>query len=230
MNPETEAHLRALIDEVLRVNRQFNLTAVRDPDDAWQKHVLDALQGLETGLFEDEKSVADLGTGAGFPGLPLAITRPQLHLTLVEATRKKCDFLRSAIEKFTLNAEVLCARAEALGQSRAWRESFDVVTARAVGSISEVCELALPLARVDGHVVLWRGQWAPEEIAAARDVLTMLGGACRELRPYQLPGHEMTYHLVVLDKIAPTPAKFPRREGLPKHQPLCAFDPPQKTL
>ena len=221
--PETEARLRALVDEVLRVNRQFNLTAVRDPDEAWHKHILDSLQGLETGLFEGEKSVADLGAGAGFPGLALAIARPKLRLALIEATRKKCDFLRSAIEKFNLNAEVLCARAEAVGQGRERREAFDVVTARAVGSIGEVCELALPLARVGGHVVLWRGQWARQEIAAVQGALQTLGGACHEIRPYQLPGHEMTYHLVVLDTIAPTPAKFPRREGLPKHQPLAKF-------
>lgn len=226
MNPDIEKRLHALIDEVLNVNQHLNLTAIRDPEEAWTKHILDSLQGLQTGLFEEVKSVVDVGSGAGFPGLPLAVARPDLKVTLLESTRKKCDFLRDAVQKFELNARVLNERAENAGQNKVWRERYTLATARAVGSIGEVCELTLPLVKVGGHAVLWRGQWAKEETQAARAVLKSLGGRLQKTSAYQLPGHPLQFHIVVIEKIAPTPAKFPRREGLPKHQPLCDFQPP----
>jgi 16S rRNA (guanine527-N7)-methyltransferase len=212
--------LRELVDEVLRVNQQFNLTAVRDPDDAWIKHVVDSLQGLRSGLFAGATRVIDIGTGAGFPGLALAIAQPELRLALLEATRKKCDFLRATAEKFGLEAQVICERAEVAGQDAAWRETFDVATARAVGSLSEVCELALPLVKTGGHLVLWRGEKASEEMENGRRALATLGAKFETLLPYRLPGHEPEYHLVVIKKMKPTPSRFPRRVGLPKQRPL----------
>ncbi len=212
--------LRLLIDEVLRVNRQFNLTAVRDAEDAWIKHVVDSLQGLRTGVFEGQRRVVDIGAGAGFPGLALAIARPELEVRLIEATRKKCDFIAATATKFGLNAEVICERAEATGQDKMQRASFDVATARAVGSVSEVCELALPLVKVGGHVVLWRGGAAPDEVEASHRAMKTLGGAFKAFWPYHLPGHSTDYHLVVIDKIAPTPPQYPRRVGVPKQKPL----------
>jgi len=212
--------LHCLIEAVLLANQQFNLTSVRDPDDAWVKHAIDSLQGLNTGVFEEPRRVIDIGSGAGFPGLALAIARPQLQVTLNDATRKKCDFLRATVEKFELNAVVMTERAEVIGQDAQYRATFDVATARAVGSFNEVCELALPLVRVGGQAVLWRGQQAREELAAARGALAKLGGAAGAVFSYRLPGHEIDYHLVVIDKIAPTPSQFPRRSGLPKQRPL----------
>ena len=229
MNPETETQLRALIDEVLRVNQQLNLTSIRDPEEAWTKHIIDSLQGLDTGLFEGIKSVIDVGSGAGFPGLPLAIARPDLKMTLLESTRKKCDFLRNTIELFDLKTKVLNERAETAGQNKVWRERYAVATVRAVGSLSEVCELTLPLVKVGGHAVLWRGQWAKEETHVARSVLKSLGGRVQSVTPYNLSGHPLTFHIVLIEKIAPTPSKFPRREGLPKHQPLCEFQTPESA-
>jgi 16S rRNA (guanine527-N7)-methyltransferase len=229
MNPDTEGQLRALIDEVLRVNQQFNLTAIRDPEQAWTKHILDSLQGLETSLFDEKKNMIDVGTGAGFPGLPLAITRPDLKVTLLEATRKKCDFLQNTVTKFELNAKVLNERAEAAGQNKVWRERFALATIRAVGSISEVCELTLPFVKVGGHAILWRGQWAGGETKAARTVIKSLGGSVQSIFPYQLESHPLQFHLVVIEKSAPTPKQFPRREGLPKHQLLCEFQPPENS-
>ncbi len=231
--PERTGRLRALLDEVLRVNRQFNLTAVRQPDEAWTKHILDSLQGLKTGFFEGARRVADVGAGAGFPGLALAIARPDLRVTLLDSTRKKCDFMAAAIEKFALNADVLCERAEIAGQNKQWREQFDVATARAVGSLGEVCELALPLIKVGGHLVLWRGAQAREELYQSRSALSKLGGAAAgsvaaggvkaeagAVLPYTLPGHNTSYHLVVIEKVKPTPPGYPRRVGLPKQRPL----------
>lgn len=220
LTEEQVTRLRELIAEVLRVNQQFNLTSVRDADEAWIKHILDSLQGLGTGLFEGAPRVIDIGAGAGFPGLPLAIARPDLKLTSLEVTRKKADFIAATSVKFGLRAQVLNERAETVGQDKNYRGKFDVATVRAVGAVAEVCELALPLVHVGGHVVLWRGSRGPEELAAAQTAVRRLGGTSREVTAYNLPGHDMQYHLITLAKTGPTPREFPRRVGVPKQQPL----------
>jgi 16S rRNA (guanine527-N7)-methyltransferase len=218
---ETIARLHALLDEVLRVNQQFNLTAIRDPQEAWIKHILDSVQGLRTGLFEGTRRVIDVGAGAGFPGLALAVARPELKVLSLDATRKKCDFMRDTAHLLSLNAPVVCARAEKAAHEAPHRERFDLATARAVGSLSEVCELALPFVRVGGHLVLWRGFNAVKELSEAQRALKSLGGASKTAPlPYSLPGHDLTYHLTVIEKMKPTPREFPRRDGLPKSQPL----------
>lgn len=218
--PQHEERLRALIAILLRENEKLNLTSVREPELAWAKHILDSLRGLETGLFEGATRVVDVGAGAGFPGLPLAIERTGLQLTALEATRKKCAFIESAMSELGLEGSVLNARAEAAGQERKCRAQFDVAVCRAVGSLPEVSELCLPLAKVGGHVVLWRGENAVEEAREARQVLARLGGRVQQVSAYELPGHTARYHLTVIQKAKSTPGTFPRRDGLPKSQPL----------
>ena len=221
LSDQTVARLHLLLDEVLRVNQQFNLTAIRDPQEAWIKHVLDSLQGLKTGLFEGARRVIDVGAGAGFPGLALAVARPELKVMSLDATRKKCDFIRDTAHLFELNAPVVCARAEKAAHEAPHRERFDLATARAVGSLSEVCELALPFVRVGSHLVLWRGHNAVKELHETQSAIKALGGTSnRAPLPYSLPNHDLTYHLTVIEKIKPTPREFPRRDGLPKAQPL----------
>jgi 16S rRNA (guanine527-N7)-methyltransferase len=221
VTPDRIPTLRALIDELLRVNQQFNLTAIRDADEAWIKHVVDSLQGLRSGLFEGRKTVIDVGSGPGFPSLVLAIARPELKITALDSTRKKCDYISATAKLFSLNAKSLCDRAEVAGQSVVWRERFDIATARAVGGLVEVCELALPMVKPGGHLVLWRGVAAHEETKAARGAIGKLGG-CRDVKitPYNLPGHELQYHLVVIPKVEKTPVLYPRRTGQPKQKPL----------
>lgn len=218
--PERVARLHLLLDEVLRVNQQFNLTAVREPEAAWTKHVLDSLQGLKTGLFEGHQSVIDVGSGAGFPGLALAIARPELKLRVLDATRKKCDFMQSVSDQLELGVKAMNERAEEVGQNIVWRERFDMGIARAVGSLSEVCELVLPLVKVGGHAVLWRGSFAHDETKTAKGAIKTLGGNLQNILPYHLPDNKLTYHLIVIEKVARTPKTFPRRVGLPKQKPL----------
>lgn len=224
VNPESSLHnpdrLRALVEILLRENQKLNLTSVREPDLAWAKHILDSLQVLETGLFESAVRVVDVGAGAGFPGLPLAIERPQIHLTSLEATRKKCEFIESTMRELEIQGAVLNARAEVAGQDQKSRAQFDVAVCRAVGSLPEVLELCLPLVKVSGHVVLWRGENAPEEAREHVQVLGKLGGRCVQVLGYSLPEHPTRYHLAVVEKIKSTPGGFPRRDGLPKSKPL----------
>ncbi|HEX8552136.1 MAG TPA: 16S rRNA (guanine(527)-N(7))-methyltransferase RsmG [Abditibacteriaceae bacterium] len=214
--------LRALVAELLRVNALFNLTAVRDFDGAWTKHIEDSLRGLDSELFETQKKVIDIGSGAGFPGLALAVARPDLRITLLDSTRKKCDYIDATAKLLSLNAKALCGRAEEWGQNPVWRERFDVATVRAVGGFAEVCELALPFVKTGGHLVLWRGVAAPEEVKAGANALAALGADAKsvEIRPYELPGHELMYHLITIPKTRRTPREFPRRVGIPKQKPL----------
>ena len=218
--PDTEARLRDLVAQLLLANQTTNLTAIRNEEDAWTRHVLDSLEGLKTSYFDADASCIDVGAGPGFPGLPLAIARPQTRWTFLEATGKKCRYIEAMSERFALNAQVLHARAETKGQDKMWRAKFDVATARAVGSLPEVLELCLPFVKVGGHLLLWRGKDAPEEAAPARHALYVLGGTVREIRPYTLPASEALYHLVIIEKTSSTARFYPRRDGLPKSKPL----------
>ena len=222
LSPAVEANLRELIAALLDFNTRVNLTSIREPEAAWNKHVLDSLAGLQTRIFDGNLKVVDVGAGAGFPGLPLAIARPgELQLTFVESVNKKCEFIRQMNQKFDLGAQILNERAEVTGQNPKFRAQFDVATARAVGALTEVAELTLPLVSPHGYAVLWRGKDAESEAREFKWPLSRLGGVVQEVRPYQIPGLELTYHLVIIQKKSPTPKQFPRAVGVPKREPLA---------
>jgi 16S rRNA (guanine527-N7)-methyltransferase len=220
MTPEIEAELHQLVEKLLDANTRVNLTAIRTPEEAWIKHILDSLEGLSTRLFVGDKTAIDVGTGPGFPGLPLALAHRETKWSFLDATRKKCDFVREMSQVFNLDAKVLHGRAEEVGHDPKYRSVFDIATARAVGNIVEVAEYCLPLVKPRGHVILWRGKDAESEAKQQKWPLSKLGGVVREIRPYELEGHDMTYHLVVLEKASPTPKDFPRKVGVPKASPL----------
>lgn len=217
---EHETQLRLLIEKLLETNRQFNLTAIREPQDAWTKHIVDSLWGLKTGLFDGEKSVIDIGAGAGFPGLALAIERPELQPAFLEATRKKCGFIQQMSDEFGLKAQIINDRAETAAHDPKWRAQFDVATARAVGAFSEVCEYCLPFLKPGGHAVLWRGENAPAEAKSANAVLWQLGGKIQQVLRYELEGQSRPFHLLVIQKVGSTPGRFPRAIGMPRKEPL----------
>lgn len=212
---------------LLEANTRTNLTAITDPAEAWSRHILDALTLLPLlADLPEGARVIDVGSGGGVPALPLAIVCPHLRFTCLEATGKKCDFLRQAIGSLGLaNADVLQARAEAAGQDRGrrdpdgsrvggTRETYEAVTARAVGRLAVVAELAVPLAKPRGLVLLVKGQKADEELAEAREALDLLGAA--HAGTVETP----TGRIVVLEKVRPTPRTYPRRDGEPKRAPL----------
>jgi 16S rRNA (guanine527-N7)-methyltransferase len=163
----------------------------------------------------------DVGSGAGFPGLPLKMMLPEIKLTLIEATGKKATFLRHIVEVLGLeNVEVLNARAEEVGQLPAHREHYDLVLARAVAHLSVVAEYGLPFCHLGGRMVAQKGADAAAEAEAAQGAFRILGGTLRSVKPIALPGLTGERYLVVVDKTAPTPAAYPRRPGLPAKKPL----------
>ena len=197
-------------------NKLFNLTSVVDPEEAWMRHFYDSLTLLPFLISINSRSVLDLGSGGGFPGIPLAIAEPSIHFTLLEATLKKCNFLKSACEKVELQNVVVCSdRAENVGNVHGkFRNKFDAVVARAVGGLPVLLELSIPLIRPGGFLLAIKGQKAKDEILNASKALKVLNSEVVDVH------WSKTGRIVIIEKTGPTPAHFPRRPGEPKREPL----------
>jgi 16S rRNA (guanine527-N7)-methyltransferase len=218
--------IRASLEPVLELLAAdpASLSSVRDPEQAWKVHVDDSLSGLE--LVGRPRRLADLGAGAGFPGLALAAGLPETEVDLIESIGRKCEFMRRAIEAGGIaNARVVCERAEAWAERPppdGGRESYDVVTARAVGRLSTIAELASPLLVEGGALVAWKGRRDEDEEAElqrARDLVAMATERVEWAGPY---AGSQNRHLHLLRKLGPTPAGLPRRPGVAKKRPLGA--------
>ncbi|WP_081908992.1 16S rRNA (guanine(527)-N(7))-methyltransferase RsmG [Deinococcus sp. YIM 77859] len=212
------ARLLVLLTET---STQMNLTALRDERDIVLKHFVDSLTCLRGGWLSGEGRVLDLGTGAGFPALPLAIVRPDLRLTPMDATRKKVEFVDRAAQALALeNVTPRVGRAEHLGREPGQREAYDRVVTRAVAALPILAELALPFLRVGGLLVAQKGSLTPEELEAGTRAAAEVGGELRRVEPFQLPLARDARTLVVIEKVAVTPDRYPRREGVPNRKPL----------
>ena len=210
-------------NELMSWNARFNLTAITDSEGVQIRHFLDSLSCLlAIGDAVQGQSLIDIGSGAGFPGLPLKIIRPGLRLTLVEATRKKADFLRHEVDRLGLSdVTVIRARAEHIGRDPSHREKYDWVTARAVAAMPTLVEYLLPLCRLRGHCLAQKGEDAAAETSLAEPAVLLLGGRLNRLVPVELPGLAETRYLVIIDKVARIPDKYPRQPGRPTKRPLC---------
>jgi 16S rRNA (guanine527-N7)-methyltransferase len=208
--------------ELLSWNARFNLTAITDSEGVQIRHFLDSLSCLlAIRDVQRGQSLIDVGSGAGFPGLPLKIVYPSLRLTLLEATGKKTDFLRHVVDLLELrDVTVIHNRAEQIGQDPLHREAYDWVTARAVAAMPTLIEYLLPLCRLGGHCVAQKGEDAAAEVASAEPAVLLLGGYLNRLVRVELPGLAETRYLVVIDKIARTPVQYPRPPGRPAKRPL----------
>lgn len=221
LSPEVQRAFGAYADLLLEWNARINLTAITDPEAIEVRHFLDSLSVALAVRFGPGQRVIDVGTGAGFPGLPLRLVFPFIQLTLLEATTKKTEFLTLLVERLKLdNVRVLNRRAEEAGQEPPTREHYDTVLARAVAPMPVLGEYLLPLCRVGGQCVALKGENAAAEIQQAENALRILGGRVKKLVPVELPQVAETHHLVIIEKIAATPPKYPRRPGVPSKRPL----------
>jgi 16S rRNA (guanine527-N7)-methyltransferase len=220
--PAQLAAFQSYADELRAWNAQFNLTAIKGLEGIQIKHFLDSLSILKVLRGSSAPiRLVDVGTGAGFPGLPLKIVCPQMQLTLVEATGKKVKFCEHMVETLKLSGvSVIKARAEEIGRDPAHREQYDWAVARAVAEMPTLAEYLLPLVRRGGRAVAQKGQDAPAETQTAEGALRRLGGELEQIVPVELPGIVETRYLVVFKKVAATPPAYPRRVGVPAKTPL----------
>jgi 16S rRNA (guanine527-N7)-methyltransferase len=208
--------------ELVDWNQRFNLTAITDPAAIGIKHFLDSLSCLLVMRGQAPGRVIDIGTGAGFPGLPLKIVRPQIRLTLVEATGKKVDFCQHVVTSLRLEAvQVIHARAEEIGHWPDHRQAYDWALARAVAAMPVLVEYLLPLLRIGGRAIAQKGDTGPAEAHAAEKALRLLGGRVQQVVPVELPTVVESHYLVVVEKTAATPDEYPRRAGMPAKRPLA---------
>lgn len=207
--------------ELLEWNTRYNLTAINEPQKIRGKHFLDSLTCLLAMRGTQVNQVIDVGTGAGFPGIPLRIVCPATEFKLVESIGKKAGFCQHIINTLGIsNVEINQVRAESLGNNPQHRERYDWALARAVADLPILVEYLLPLVHLGGFALAMKGESGPEEAHRAEPVIKLLGGHLQQLIPITLPGVEDQRFLVVIAKIAATPDKYPRRVGLPSKRPL----------
>lgn len=207
-------------DLLLSYNEVMNLTAITDREEIKIKHYLDSVSPLAFSLIPDGAKVADVGSGAGFPGVPLKIAKRDIHLTAIDSLNKRLNFLETVKNELSLDDfDTVHLRAEEAGQNKELRESFDIATARAVANLSVLAEWCLPLVKVGGSFIALKGPSPEEEIDEAREAVSVLGGEIAEVFTVNLPG-EIKHSIVLIKKISQTPSKYPRKPGKASKQPI----------
>ena len=205
---------------LLEYNKITNITRIVDEDEFNVKHYLDSLSIFNTGLIRDNMKILDLGTGGGFPGVPLKLYKKDLDISLVDSLNKRIVFLNKAIEELNLkNIKAIHARAEELAFDKDYREKFQLVTSRAVARLRTLLECALPFVEVGGYFIAMKGPEYNEEIKEVSNTFNILGGKLIEVMEINLP-LDIKHYLLITKKIKPTPMKYPRQGGKPKSKPL----------
>lgn len=229
---DQQALFQQLYAQIVKANQQLNLTRITTPEDFWEKHLWDSLSGVAPWLTDaaspevDASSsvepirIIDIGTGGGIPGIPAAIALSPTHLTLVDSTRKKIQFLQTLCQQMNLAATCVAERAETLAQQKEHRDRYDLALVRAVGSAATCAEYALPFLKVGGQAVLYRGQWSPADTEALIPVADLLGGEITDLQSWQTPLTQGTRNCLFIHKYKPTSPEFPRAVGVPAKKPL----------
>ena len=200
-------------------NEKMNLTAIVEPNEIILKHFIDSITILKE--IDNNSKIIDVGTGAGFPGVPLRIMNPTLKVTLADSLNKRLIFLQEVINKLELkNIEVIHARAEDLGQNKKYRESFDIATSRAVANLSTLSEYLIPLVKKEGKVISMKAGGAQEEIEIAKKAIKILGGKIERVEEFKLPQTEIERTIILIKKDEHTPNKYPRKSGIPSKDPI----------
>lgn len=223
LSPQQAEQFEAYYRLLMEWNRRINLTAIVDYDQVQTRHFLDSLTViLALPPLGPDFRLLDVGTGAGLPGLPLKILFPQVRLVLLDSVAKKTAFLSHVVAELGLkDVEVITSRAEELGHRPGYRENFSAVLSRAVAPLTTLVELALPFCKQGGLFIAQKGREIEAEINRASKAIDILGGRLREVREIALEELGGERLLVVIEKVAPTPSRYPRRPGVPSHRPLA---------
>lgn len=200
-------------------NEKINLTAITDPEEIILKHFIDSLTIYK--YVKKDSKIVDVGTGAGFPGIPLSIVDSSFKITLVDSLNKRLIFLENVVKELELqNVELVHARAEEFGQNKKYRESFDVATSRAVANLSTLSEYLIPLVKINGKCICMKASEAGEEIKEAKKAINVLGGAIEKIEEFELPKSNIGRTIIIINKEKATPNKYPRKAGTPSKEPI----------
>ncbi len=202
-------------------NEKINLTAITDEKEAALKHFVDSICALDCGLFFNGAKIIDVGTGAGFPGLPLKIIRDDLDVTLMDSLNKRINFLNEVISSLGLTGiETVHARAEELGRNKNYREKYDICVSRAVANLASLTELCMPFIKKGGYFISLKGPKASEEVKEAKKAIELLGGEFVEIKNYAIDKTDLEHNLVIIKKVRLTEKRFPRNAPKPIKEPL----------
>ena len=205
---------------LLEWNEKINLTAITEPEDIILKHFVDCATILK--YIKDEDKIIDIGTGAGFPGIPLKILNEKLDITLMDSLNKRINFLNEIINKLDLkNIVAIHARAEELARNKGYREKFDIATSRAVANLSTLSEYMLPFVKKDGMVISMKGSNIEEEVKNAKKAIKILGGEIEKIDNFNLANTNNIRNIITIKKVVKTPKEFPRKAGKPSKEPIC---------
>jgi len=225
-SPQQQELFQRLYELIIEGNRQLNLTRITEPEDFWEKHLWDSLRGVKFLISQQNRedkeiNLIDLGTGAGFPGIPVAIAVKNCTVNLVDSTKKKINFIDSILPELDLNnVFATTCRAEEIGRESQHRETYDIALIRAVASASACAEYTLPLLKQQGLAVIYRGNLTEEEITNMENAVEQLGAVIESIEQFNTPISNSDRHCLYLRKVASTPAKFPRGVGVPAQRPL----------
>ena len=197
-------------------NSHTNLTAITEKDDVYTKHFLDSILSIDE--IPNGATVIDIGAGAGFPSLPIKIVRPDIKLTMLDSLNKRIIFLNEICNELNIKSTNVHSRAE--DYSKLYREKFDISTARAVARLNTLLEYLLPLTKVGGKVIIYKGSNYLEELEEAENAINILGGKVDKILKFNLPNNAGERNIIIIDKIAPTPMKYPRSKNEPKLNPI----------
>lgn len=221
--PSVEAlHRLELMKQLLvEWNEKINLTAITESQEVDIKHFIDSATCLATGYIKDGQQLIDVGTGAGFPGLPIKILNESVEITLLDSLNKRIKYLEDVVSKLMLNdVKLVHSRAEDGGLNKLYREKFDIALSRAVAAMNVLVEYCLPFVKVGGFFICQKGPSYKEELQAAMKAIEVLGGRLCEVKDYRLPYSDITHHIIIIEKVKETPTKYPRKAGKPASEPI----------
>ncbi|MCG8539356.1 MAG: 16S rRNA (guanine(527)-N(7))-methyltransferase RsmG [Clostridia bacterium] len=208
-------------DLLIEWNRKMNLTGITEENQIMIKHFLDSLTCLTTGVIGNDMKIIDVGTGAGFPGIPLKVYHDNLDITLLDSLKKRVRYLEVVCQELGLEGvRVLHGRAEDYGNKEGYRERYDLAVARAVAELSVLCEYCLPFVKVNGYFIAQKGPRVYEEVSKSKKAVDVLGGKIIDTIEVKLPFTDIEHTLVIIKKIRLTPKKYPRKAGTPSKKPL----------
>ena|SRR5699024_261081 len=221
LNDQQINQFNIYFEQLVSWNEKVNLTAITDKEEVYVKHFYDSISPSFFFSLKDIKSICDVGAGAGFPSIPLKICFPHLEVTIVDSLKKRITFLENLASELDLEkVHFVHARAEDFGQNKAYREQFDIVTARAVARMSVLAELCIPLVKLQGKFLALKGSNAAEELEEGKKAIKVLGGEVKETHSFSLPVEQGERTIYVIEKLKKTHKKYPRKAGTPGKSPI----------